>query len=89
MVLWIYLMLSYWYFVLNASIALYCVCCTCFYLVLVVLVWMIITLCFDHCSHSLYDCLVFDQVAFMHTIHIILDRIVLVTFSCLYTCFKL
>ena len=44
---------------------------------------------FDHCSHSLCGCLTFDQVAFMHIIHIILDRVVLVLILCFHTCFQL
>ena len=56
-----------------------------FYLVPVLLtclhVRMIITICFDHCSHSFYGCLVFDQIAFIYSIHIILDRIILATYS--------
>ena len=42
-------------------------------------IWMIITYCFDQCSHILYGCWLFGQVIFMHIFSYILDCIVLVS----------
>ena len=42
-------------------------------------IWMIITYCFDHCSHILYGCWLFGQVIFTHIFSYILDCIVLVS----------